>query len=273
VIFTAYFDESNTHGPAPQIVMAAFLGSARQWEMFERRLKNLQAKYCFKVFHAKDFKARSREFHGWSDDKAGSLILELAVLIRDELADGLTITLSREQYESEYRAPPTPKGMSLDSQYGLCFRVCLHQLIRHITADKKKHLLHIVIENGHSNVGDCKRIFNEIKAEYKELGFDFLGTITIASKEDSAPLMVADFQAHASSIVERRKKAGLPSYVEMVHAGPPEKGEAGLTNIEFPLGSARSMKNQWEQDKQRRMATWRAARDARKISESRGQST
>jgi hypothetical protein len=43
VLYTAYFDEADTHGRAPTIIMAGFLGSAPQWEMFNRAIWLLQA--------------------------------------------------------------------------------------------------------------------------------------------------------------------------------------------------------------------------------------
>jgi hypothetical protein len=38
LLYTAYFDEADTHGPSPTVIMACFLGHARQWELFGRRL-------------------------------------------------------------------------------------------------------------------------------------------------------------------------------------------------------------------------------------------
>ena len=39
------------------MIMAAFLGTARQWELFGRRIRALQRRDGFTVFHAKDFRA------------------------------------------------------------------------------------------------------------------------------------------------------------------------------------------------------------------------
>ena len=44
--------------------------------------------------------------------------------------------------------------MSLDSQYGVCFRACMAHLIAIVLRDGKKHLLDVLIEGGHKNVGD-----------------------------------------------------------------------------------------------------------------------
>ena len=47
------------------------------------------------------------------------------------------------------------------------------------------------------------------------IGVHILGTITIAKKAECWPLMMADFQAHASSISEARMKSGLTGYFDM----------------------------------------------------------
>jgi hypothetical protein len=226
LLFTAYFDESDTHGPSPNLIMAAFVASARQWELFGRRLRELQRRDGFTVFHATDFRSLNGEFRGWRADKCGRLINDLAVAIRDNLTEGVTVTLPRTLYESEYRAPPIPKGMHLDTQYGVCFRACLHRLAQAITTDRKRHKIHVVIERGHKNAGDALRIFDEVKAELSKVaGYELLGDVTLSKKTESMPLMVADFQAHASHISETRLKAGLPGYFQMVEPRPPKRNE------------------------------------------------
>ena len=90
VIFTAYFDEADTHGPAPTVILSAHVGHAYQWRRFETKLVRLQQELGFSVFHAKDFKARRREFEGWSDEKCDRLISGLVQLIRENLTGGLT---------------------------------------------------------------------------------------------------------------------------------------------------------------------------------------
>jgi hypothetical protein len=92
--------------------------------------------------------------------------------------------------------------MRLDSQYGVCFSACMIALIKRVISDRKNHKLHVVIEAGHRNVRGCVRIFDEIKAEIEELAHHTLETIRIAKKSGCWPLMIADFQAHASYLSE-----------------------------------------------------------------------
>lgn len=261
LLFTAYFDESDTHGPAPTLIMAAFLGSVRQWELFGRRIKGIQRRNGFKVFHAKDFRALRGEFQGWSAHKCADLINDIAVAIRDNLKEGVTIVLPSALYETEYRGGIVPKGARLDSQYGVCFRICLLQLIKIFIEDKKRHKLHIVIESGHKNVGDACRIFEEVKREYADLGLTILGDITVAQKSERMELMIADFQAHASHLSETRLKAGLPDYFELAaeRAGGahPPRGQAALTKIEHTPELLRAAR-------QADIGRWQAARKARR---------
>jgi hypothetical protein len=129
LLFTAYFDEADTHGPSPTIIMAGFLGHGRQWEIFDRRLRALQRRDGFSIFHASEFKSKSGEFANWPDAKCIKLVNDLTELVRDNLAEGLTVHLERERYQQEYRTPPVPAKMTLDSQYGLCFRACMRHLL------------------------------------------------------------------------------------------------------------------------------------------------
>jgi len=266
MIYTAYFDESDTHSKKPDLIMAAFLGTVRQWELFERRLKVLQRRDGFQIFHATDFRNRRGEFAGWSEPKAERLISDLAKLISTGLTEGLTMTLPHALYESEYRLPPFPKGMHKDSQYGVCFRTATHSLLRIILADKKRHKLHVVIEDGHKNVQDTVRIFKELKAEYAAFGHDLLGTMTVAAKAEALPLMVADFQAYLSLLDSRLVGGGALSYDARAAAYPVPKGQAGLTTMQFTAEHLRGLKENWQQDRDARIAKWRATRDAKRAS-------
>jgi Protein of unknown function (DUF3800) len=267
VIFTAYFDEAASHGPSPRLVMGALLGNAYEWRRLETHLRRLQAKYGFTIFHAKDFKAHKDEFRGWPPGDYPALVSDLTDLIRTTLTEGVTMTLPRDRYLAEYRAPPVPSGMRLDSQYGLCFRACLAHLVDIILSrGGKNHTLHVVIESGHTNVRDTDRIFNEIKLELEERGIRLLGTITVAQKTDpnAKPLMVADFLAHSHYLFDSASQAGkAPTYEDMTVGVPNKKYDAGLTFLKFEEGSLQAIKQRFAENRQRRMDAWRAARDAR----------
>jgi hypothetical protein len=152
VIFTAYFDEADTHGPAPTVILAAHLGHAFQWRRFEKKLAKIRAHEGFSIFHARDFKARTGEFRGWSDAQCDRLIDKLKTLAKRTLTQGLAVALSRERYLTEYRAPPIPRKMNLDSQLGACFRACMAHLFDVMRERGYQDRLNVVMEDGHPNV-------------------------------------------------------------------------------------------------------------------------
>jgi hypothetical protein len=243
--------------------MAGFLGHARQWEIFGRRLRALQRRDGFSIFHASEFKSKSGEFAKWPDNKCMKLVNDLTELVRNNLTEGLTVHLERERYLNEYRAPPVPAKMTLDSQYGLCFRACIRHLLDIVMADGKQHRLQVFIEDGHSNVGDTKRIFEDLRRRLKHRrGLDLLGEIIPAKKDERAPLMVADFLASSYSMMRSSRQRGGIDYA--AETPEPPKGQAGLTFLEFLPDSLRALKEDFEADRLETAAAWRARRQVTK---------
>ncbi|HEV8680068.1 MAG TPA: hypothetical protein VGQ90_11890 [Stellaceae bacterium] len=245
LLFTAYFDESDTHGSAPTIIMSAFLGHARQWEIFGRKLRTLQKTEHFSIFHGKEIKAGAGEFLGWELTKRMSVVNKIADLVRDELEDGIAIHLEYDRYINEYRGSYTPRGVALDSQYGVCFRMLLSYLVNALTATGKKHNLHVVLERGHQNALNCERIFNELKESVRAKGIELLGTFTLASKAEAPPLMVADFLAYSYKMMRIPGGIGLDGYPETA----PKKGEAGLTFLGLAPNALQRLKLEMQQDR------------------------
>jgi hypothetical protein len=268
VNFTAYFDEADTHGPAPTVILAAHIGHAYQWRQFEKKLGRIQQRYGFSIFHIKDFKARAGEFRGWPEDKCAALIAALTSLIRNELTSGLTVALEHGRYINEYRAPPIPKKMNLDSQLGVCFRACMSNLLDVLEARGYRDTLNIVMERGHKNVFDCERIFNELKGYFRLGGANFLREFTVASKESCAPLMVADLLAATNSMMRARLAEGALDLTSLV-ANPARKG-AKLSFLELRPEALVGLKVGFEKMRQRKIELWREQKLAKKTSSSAG---
>jgi hypothetical protein len=239
--------------------MACFLGTERQWELFGRRLRGLQRRYGFTLFHSTEFKNKRGEFAKWSDAKCMDLVHDLTALVRDNLTEGVTIHFERSRYEQEYRKPPIPKRMSLDSQYGVCFRACLAHLIAIVLRDGRKHLLDVVIEDGHKNVGDVVRIFEDMKAiTRRRLNTEVLRSIRVVKKRGAAALMLADFMAYTYSRMRASKVSGGPDYDAI--APMPRKREAGLTHLELLPKALANLKETFERERREAADAWRARR-------------
>ena len=258
LILTAYLDESGTHGVSPVTVMSGLFGSARQWEQFECRIAKIQKLYGFKIYHGKEFKAHTGEFGDWTARKYSDLIDDLTDIAGNDLAHGVSITLNNDQYQREYRAGPKPRKMILDSKYGLCFRFCLRNLIeeawkRRPASKTRPHKVHIVLERGHPNLGDADRIFAAEKKRLLERGFDILGTITSEEKEDCYPLMISDFLAHTSYVMEIDKDPIIGAAQDRE-----TRYRNTYTKLTFEPGVLVEVKADFERLREKRMAEWRA---------------
>jgi hypothetical protein len=257
MIVTAYIDEANTHGEAPTIMMGALMGYTDQWQIFGPALDRLREHYGFRVFHSKSFRARRGEFAGWDKEKCNNLLLSLFALVEQLRLPAFTIHLEHRRYHNEYRGTPFPGKMQPDSQYGLCFRMLLRGLAGAVANLGENSILHVVVEDGHRNVGACRTIFNEMKGRLGRCGTDSLGTVTIAKKSESTELMVADFIAHTYHLMRSR----LPPNQEFDYDDPPE--ESVMASIRFAPGGFDVLKEEFAIEKQRQIDEWRQRRSIR----------
>jgi hypothetical protein len=224
----------------------------------------------FSIFHAKEFKARTGEFSGWSDEKCKRVIGRLTNLVSVTLTEGLATSLSRERYLSEYRAPPIPKKMNLDSQYGVCFRCCMARLFDVMAARGYQDRLHVVMEDGHPNVWDCGRIFKELRDHAEVLaGSNFLGTFSVEAKENCPPLMVADMLTSTYSMFRAGVGKGTQSLEDF---RPTAETKGRLMFLDLQPSALADLKTGFEQLRQRKIAHYEAQRAARRKLSSSGDS-
>lgn len=257
MIFTAYFDESDAHGSELDLIVSGFLGSARQWEIFERKMWLLQKREGFGVLRGKQLKGTPPK--GWDAekrDRVGWALLDMMA----KLSKCATVVIPHALYSESYRGLPSPPKMRLDSQYGLSFRYCLLDFVRHLMEDGKNHKLHVVIEDGHKNVGDTVRIFGELKDALDGYGVDMLRTITVAKKQEALPLMAADLNAHVGAMEFREGEFDRPS--EPVR----HKREIFHTRIWPTPENIQTLKDTWAERRNTQIEEWRAKRDARRAS-------
>jgi hypothetical protein len=258
VILTAYLDESGTHGGSPVTIMAGALGNQAQWGKFRREFALLKMSYGFNHFHAKEFKSRSGQFAGWSPERQIKLILDLQNLIGNSQMDGIEFVLDNQDYELYYKAGVKSNKVQLDSKYGLCFRQCLMYVVAFVArkfaenpiATIDETSLHIVIEGGHKNVGAAAKIFDETQKDISKLGVDILGTLSIATKDRSDELMIADMMAYAAFGNANKVRLGTASRDFPLEDGPifatPIRQDAEMAHLEFKPGAIAGLRAQLE---------------------------
>ena len=248
MILTAYLDESGTHAGSPATVMAGIMGHAKQWQRFEAEIRSLKRDYGFGVFHSKRFRAAQDEFKTWSGQKDRAFIAALGKSAAS-LIEAATCTLTNAAYDQFYRGDQTPRRVRLDSKYGLCFRYLLNhfalEAIRRFGSHKRfaKTRLHLVLEAGHKNTGDAERIFHELKQELRGTGSNLLQTITFAGKDDCNPLMIADYLAYGTLMLERADPQRILGRHDK-ETPPPLRYGTGMTELKFHRDGLIGMKSE-----------------------------
>jgi hypothetical protein len=241
---TAYFDESGTHDDSTATVMAGVMANALQWERFESAFSGLRQKYDFQVLHTRKFKRRAGDFKGWSPLRQLALMTNLAEIADTAFSECVTVSLDNADYEANYKGGDKPRRLRIESKYGLCFKNCLIFFILESLKPKYFHggrppKLHFILERGHKNWNEVRDIFNATKKEVQGYGADLLGDITFADKADCAPLMMADFLAHAIYL-NRRDELPDPSDQPFLRDDKPPS--AGVTNLRFKPGGLADLK-------------------------------
>jgi hypothetical protein len=243
-------------------VMAGVMATANQWRRFEITAARLKQKYSFGIFHTKDFKNRSGEFAGWSDQKRLAFLSELGQAASEKnIMEGVMFSLSNHEYDEFYKG--SQRYFRQDSRYGLCFRNCLLHLVLDAVDRLGSHKkfpdtrLSCVLESGARNAEDAKRIFDDTKREMQNLGLNLLDTLTFASKGDYDALWLPDFLAHMTFL---RGDSEPVAQGEVYPRNRLTREKGGLTLLRFREGGLTDLKQKViEQVKARQTARRRHA--------------
>jgi hypothetical protein len=121
--------------------------------------------------------------------------------------------------------------------------------------------LNIVMEGGRKNVGDCMRIFDDLKKRLDNIGMYFLGDFTVEQKETWPPLLAADLLAATYSMVRARDLAGtLPSGAMK----PAKTLKGALAFLELAPNALFDLKAGYVRFRELEIEEWRKRRDARR---------
>jgi Protein of unknown function (DUF3800) len=197
MILTAYFDESGTHAGAEVSAMAGFMGDARQWRKFEKRVGKLFARYRVDVFHGIDLRRGHKDFDGWKVDRKIEFTDEFQHIINETLESGVSAFIRDDDYKY-YLGLTWPKRTRWDSKYGLLFRGCLSVTIGSVEQIPlaKEPRLNIVLEDGHTNADDALRIYKWAQGKFGQSRV--LSGLTYSNKKDCLPLAAADMFAYGA---------------------------------------------------------------------------
>jgi hypothetical protein len=180
--------------------MAGYLGDARQWRKFEKRTTKLFARFRVDIFHTIDVRRSDKDFAGWSVNKKIEFLDEFQHIANETLERGVAALLRYDDYDY-YRTLVWPKGTQRDSMYAILFRAAASAIIDGVHSIDRwrfavEPTLHIVLEEGHKNVGDAARFYKQVAEKFPES--KALAGLTFGSKAESLPLAAADLFAYSA---------------------------------------------------------------------------
>jgi hypothetical protein len=222
MLLTAYLDESGTHETSPISVMAGYLGTAEQWQAFDSDWTTLLQAAGLRHVHTVDLFKRTKQFKEWPAARVNTFAMQLDGVIARNLQLGFSVIIRDDDYRTIYADGSRPRRSRLDSKYGVCFRACLAFVPSYIASElqlageaqrSKETKIDFVLEDGHRNVGDARRLFDLFKAHALPEWRHFVGAFDV-SKKDSPGAQAADFLAYCVYQAELLEHGTAPSAVE-----------------------------------------------------------
>jgi hypothetical protein len=101
-------------------------------------------------------------------------MISLDSVIARHLQLGFSVVVRDDDYQGVYGTGLHPKRVPKDTKYGVCFRACLPFVPSLIASELKlanqaalaaSMTINFVLEQGHRNVGDARRLFDLYKAD------------------------------------------------------------------------------------------------------------
>lgn len=196
MIIKVYADESGTHAGSDYLMLSGYIGALGKWIALDRAWRRRLSRDNLQYFHAVEHNRRRT-----NED----LRYDLLKLCGKHLACGFTIRLDKRSYDDFYIAGHRPKGVHLDTMYGVCFRYLLSFLLTEIPQLLKRVDLQIdiMLEDGAAGSKDAFRIHTNFKKRLQEHE-RLLGVIEFGDKKKYPGLQAADSLAHPSFVEETR---------------------------------------------------------------------
>ena len=205
VILTAYADDSGTHDPSHNCVIAGYWGTARAWRHFERRWIPVLESEGVEEFHAKEFWQRVNgerlgSYKGWSDYRHADFLDRLLHVI--ETSDIFPFACGVLKAEWSKFPPEQQNAMASqgharrDKPQYMAMQTTILRLLTYCKPPRK---LNFVFDYCEELKADYPRVFQAVRNLFAEVDAPQLkriGQFTLADPKDVVPLQAADLLAN-----------------------------------------------------------------------------
>lgn len=192
VDYTAYFDESYTHAPAPLVyTVAGCVSTAFEWMKFQKEWRNQLAQENIEYFHMVEFQACKPPYGDWSKEKRVKFLRSLHQTLHRRVFRSFATTVNLNDYESL----TTEQKEVLGNPHVFAAKNCMTAIGYWRAESIMYNPLAYVLEQGFKNDKHLRRVFNEELRE-EDRNFFRIGSLTLADKKAMMPLQAADIYAY-----------------------------------------------------------------------------
>jgi hypothetical protein len=193
-VFTAYYDESGTHGGSPITVLGGFIGMVEEWAEFNREWRKILAKNNLPYIHAKELFHRQGPYRNWSEKQINYIWADILYVLQEYKRFQISkiVLHDRDYYDSYISAGLSSRRERLDTKYALCVRCAMHFLPMAHHRLNADGVVNFMLEAGHKNAGDALRVSLELKKNEYYSWAQSIGTFSFGTKSDFPPLQAAD---------------------------------------------------------------------------------
>ena len=206
-----YADESGYHETAEYCVVAGYIGSPRQWKLFNSNWAEILARYSVSELHTKDFfgrrhKSPSSPYYGWTGGKSHKFLKELTEAIHARRLDpiGETVRVSdfmafsegERQYLTHARIDSAGKVDRMGAPtrpYQWALGGLLVEAAERTPAGMK---VHFTLDNHETEEPQTHASFSRFIENSEDKWRSKLGRLSYAFRGDEPGLQAADLLAH-----------------------------------------------------------------------------
>jgi hypothetical protein len=118
-------DDSGTDSRSPVITMAGYAARAHHWAIYDKRAKNLYARYGITELHASDFDSTKGQFKDWTGEKKRAFVSGLYGLVGKCCIIGISISVLKAGYKAAGARTSLNKNISA---YGMYFNIIVEHI-------------------------------------------------------------------------------------------------------------------------------------------------
>ncbi len=207
MIFTAYLDESGTHGGSDTVAVAGYVSNGTQWLQFEKDWQQALGEFGIERFHMVEFAHSKGAFETWSEEQRRVRLAILAEIIKKRTLGSVATSFSSADYRDTFSLEA---DRFVGGAYGLAATMTFMALGVAFARIGVFGSIEYVYEAGALGAVQVRRAFDENFADPGQKHRMRLSSLQFRTKQEDVPLQAADILAYEWNLQLARARGNSP---------------------------------------------------------------